>query len=110
MTLTSTASEAYGGFQHLAEIPSPRAEAPAEPYGFRDLPKLFWAGVVLFAVNAAITMAIGISPEMNVSMYGETPQKQTTSVASKPSPFTEVVQTAAAKPTTAVKLQPVLYV
>ena len=71
------------------------------------LPLLFWAGVILFAVNAAVLLAIWFSPNLRVGMYGE--ESDAVVSLSKPSPFQAEVEVAKArKPRLPEKLSPVI--
>lgn len=92
MTINTTASETYEQrLDHAAEAannpePGDNATSPA------SAPKLFWAGAALFAMNVLVLGGIATSPELRVSVYGEVRPGYMS--VDKPSPFTEVVDTA----------------
>lgn len=95
MTITTTASETYEQrLDPAAEVANnlePGVETASASSA--SLPKLFWAGISLFAMNIVVLGGIALSPELRVSVYGEDLPGHSISV-DKPSPFTEVVDTA----------------
>ena len=106
MTTTTTNTETYERLDTEFDTMSP-AGISVERRSQR-LPNLFWAGVVLFAVNMLILFCIWLSPELRVNMYGE--DGESSSAYFRPSPFTEMVQLAQApKPKQAAKVRPVFY-
>lgn len=91
-------------YERLDETSSPAAAERPEA----TFPTLFWAGVTLFAVNALILFGVWLSPEMTVGVYGM--EHDNAKSLYKPSPFTERVETAPARPVkTAEKVVPILY-
>ena len=106
MTTTTTNTETYERLNTI-EAGSP-AVMDAAQNSKQRIPKLFWAGVVLFAVNLLILFCIWLSPELRVNMYGE--DSESISAYFRPSPFTEQVNPAKAqKPKQAAKLRPVFF-
>jgi hypothetical protein len=101
VTTTTTNTETYERLDaELSNTPED-SESP-------QLPSLFWAGVVLFAVNLLILFFIWLSPELRVNMYGEDAEYSAASF--RPSPFTETVELAKArKPKQAARVRPVFY-
>lgn len=78
-----------------------------QPKGRGKISALLLAGLGLFFINAVILACIWVSPRLQVSMYGE--QGAEVQPAWKPSPFTEVVETATArKPRKALQVKPVI--
>lgn len=72
------------------------------------IPKLFWAGAVMFLLNIGVGAAIYFEPEMRVTMYGE--ERPAISATGRPSPFAVTVDLAkprAARPPE--KLRPVAF-
>jgi hypothetical protein len=51
-----------------------------------QLPKLLWAGTILFGVNLIVAASIAASSEMNVDIYGE-PTSNAIGAGAKASPF-----------------------
>src|SRR4051794_13523686 len=97
----------YGRSRETRQEFRPTAETEQNGLSISDLPKLFWAGVALLTVNLGIVAAISISPELNVSMYGEV--QPVVSSVYKPSPFTEVVETnTSAKVRPPEKVRPII--
>jgi hypothetical protein len=74
-----------------------------------QLPKVAWAGVALFGVNAVIGIGMLITPNMQTDIYGHEAVQVRTTRFSKPSPFTEVVDTRKPKVKVAQKLHPVAF-
>jgi hypothetical protein len=111
MTITTTASETYeqrldNAVEVANELEPGTATASVSP---ASVPKLFWASVSLFAVNVLVLSGIALSPELRVTVYGED-RPGYISDDSKPSPFTEVVDTAKPrKVKLAQRVTPVLY-
>ena len=104
VTTTLTGSNNYEQSQlgSGSSVTAPEADG----HTFR-LPLLFWAGVILFTVNALLILAIWLSPEMRVGMYGE--QSDEAVSLAKPSPFHAEVQVAQVrKPRAPEKVRPVL--
>jgi hypothetical protein len=106
VTTTTTNTETYERLDTEFDSVSPAVGA-AEKRSAR-IPNIFWAGVVLFAVNMLILFCIWLSPELRVNMYGE--DGESSNAYFRPSPFTEMVQLAKVqKPRQAAKVRPVFY-
>jgi hypothetical protein len=106
VTTTTTKTETYERLDTEFESVSPAGGAVEKDS--QRIPNIFWAGVVLFAVNMLILFCIWLSPELRVNMYGEDGESQ--NAYFRPSPFTEVVQLAKIqKPKQAAKVRPVFY-
>lgn len=113
MTITTIASETYEQQQQLDPatahdfVEEPVAESKCSPI---SCPKLFWAGLGVFAANLAVLFGVVLSPELRVGVYGdETPAAYAASV-DKPSPFTPVVEEGKPrKVKLAERVHPVLY-
>jgi hypothetical protein len=83
-------------------------EDPAQDRSQIPCSTILWAAAALFTVNVLILAAIWLSPELRVGVYGA--ETESSHSFYKPSPFTEVVETAPAKPVrAAAKVRPVLY-
>lgn len=90
----------------------PEAVSPAEQVqtiSLWQLPKLLWAGTILFMVNAVIAVGIAASPELNVDMYGQAAGDAVLD-SKKPSAFVAPEPQKPRAVRAAVKLQPVLEV
>lgn len=72
-----------------------------------DLPKLVWAGAILLTVNLLIGAGMLITPDVEADIYGHEVQARY-AADSKPSPFTEVVDSKKHKVRLAAKVRPVL--
>ena len=108
MTTTTTNTETYERLNAEFDSVSPADTDAGQNSPKQRIPNLFWAGLVLFAVNMLILFCIWLSPELRVNMYGE--DGESSSAYFRPSPFTEVVSTAKArKPIQAAKVRPVFY-
>lgn len=110
MTTTTSTSDTYR--QRLdspAEVAN-NLESGVDTFNSpASVPKLFWAGASLFIVNLAVLGAIALSPELRISVYGAD-HSSFSVYATKPSPFTEVVDTARPrKVKLAQRVTPILY-
>lgn len=85
MTTTITGSNGYERLE--AEPGALAATADADQQVISRLPAIFWAGVILFAANAAILLFVWFSPNLQVGMYGE--ESDGAVSLNKPSPFIE---------------------
>jgi hypothetical protein len=81
-------------------------DAEAENPSIGRLPKLFWGGAILFSVNLVIATCIAISPELNVTVYGDDIQPVNT--GKKPTAFVNPEPRKPGAVRAAVKLTPVV--
>ncbi len=72
-----------------------------------QLPKLVWASVALFSINLVIGIGIMLTPNVKLDLYGYEVQS-VRAASSKPSPFTEVIDTRKKKVQVAAKVYPVV--
>ena len=73
------------------------------------LPKLFWAGALVFTMNVVVAGFIAVSPNLSVNMYGsQNLSLSSNSPAEKPSPFSEVVSDKPVRIKLASHMTPVL--
>jgi hypothetical protein len=89
------------------EAPASSPASEGERMSIWQLPKLLWAGVALFSVNAIIGIGMLYTPDIQPDMFGHE-VRSVHDASSKPSPFTEVVDTRKKKVQTAAKLRPVV--
>ena len=81
----------------------------ASKIGIWQLPKLLWAGTILFSANLIIASSIFISPEIDVDIYGEA-ASGVLSAGSKTSPFVAEQPKKPRAARVAVKLRPIVEV
>jgi hypothetical protein len=91
----------------VPEIDRPDDGEQAEKISIWDLPKILWAGLILFVVNLVIATGIAASPELDVDIRGET-AGAAAAAATKPSAFVKPEPEKQRAVRAPVKLQPVL--
>ena len=84
-------------------------EEQVEQISIWELPKIFWAAVILFVVNLVVATGIAASPELDVDIRGEA-AGSAVSAKSRPSAFVDPEPQRRRAVREAVKLQPVLEV
>jgi hypothetical protein len=101
MTVTSVETMDYTQSAISAQTPG------EQQMSLWELPKLAWAGVALFTINAVIGIGMFVTPDMQTDVYGHEVHG-VYAASSKPSPFTQVVDDTKHKVRLAAKVRPVV--
>jgi|SRR5687768_3554893 hypothetical protein len=72
-----------------------------------QLPKIFWAALLVFGLNVGLAVVVLFGPELHVDMYGDQ-EHVVLAAESKPSPFVGTPEEKPRKVRVADKLTPVL--
>jgi hypothetical protein len=73
-----------------------------------QLPKIFWAALLVFGLNVGLAIVVLFGPELHVDMYGDQEERVVLAAESKPSPFVGTPEEKPRKVRVAEKLTPVL--
>ncbi|HUS05845.1 MAG TPA: hypothetical protein VMZ52_06105 [Bryobacteraceae bacterium] len=93
----------------MTRIEEPETHAAPKDEAEICIPKLFWAALLIFAVNLSIVIWFYFSPGFSVRMSGFHPEEAARLAMAKPSVFDRTVDEKPMRIRAAAKVRPVLY-